>query len=437
MRSAGLALLGVAGMAAPASALVGDVDDVFGIEGSFRSIGAISINYEDANFFPDGEKADAFLQAPLRIIVGGKPTEKWSYSTHAVQFITATTYDARSTGGATLPSFGLSGGSARYRALDLLWEQVSEPHTQLSLGLDRLSVARESDESSLRVGRQAISLGYSFLWSPMDVFLPFDPRQFDQEYKPGVDAGRATWAFGALSGVDAIGVLGRKTDVLGQPLDPADAHAGVDWYGSAVLGRVYTNLRSFDVSIQGGKVYGAYQIASGFAGDLRGLDLRGEISYSFAQEGSISADPTEPPSVLAPDLIEDHLEATLGLGYYFDGGITAQLQYFYNGAGSPENLTVGFIRVIAQESFAASRNLIGLSVLWETTPLLNLGALMVISADDGSLQLQPILRYSLSNETEFLAGAAINIGDRPVDGVPTSEFGTSPHSLFFEFKFYF
>jgi hypothetical protein len=435
--SSTLLLLAAIGVADPAAALFGDVDEAFGIEGSFRSIGAVTINYDDPVIFPNGEKADAFLQAPLRIVVAGKPTEKWSYTTHAVQFVSATTYDSASSGGATLPSFGLSTGTARYRALDLKWEQVSDPQTALSLGLDRLSVARESDSSSLRIGRQAITLGHAFLWSPMDVFLPFDPRQFDQSYKPGVDAGRATWAFGSFSGVDAIGVLGRKTDLLGQPLDPDKQSAGVDWYGSAVLGRIYGNLHNFDLSLQGGKIYGAYQIAGGLAGEIRGIDLRGEISYKFAQDGSLPASllPVAPPG--STDLIEDHLEATLAIAYYFSAGVTAQLQYFYNGAGSPDDPLVGLIRVAAQESFAVSRNLIGLSASWEATPLLNVGALMVISGDDGSLQLQPIVRYSISNESELVAGAAFSIGDQPVNGVPQSEYGTAPHSLFFEFIVYF
>ena len=99
-----LLLLVAMGLADPAAAIFGDVDEAFGIEGSFRSIGAVTINYDDPVIFPNGEKADAFLQAPLRIVVAGKPTEKWSYTTHAVQFVSATTYDSASSGGATLPA---------------------------------------------------------------------------------------------------------------------------------------------------------------------------------------------------------------------------------------------------------------------------------------------------------------------------------------------
>jgi len=368
--------------AGPATAGVGDPDGAFSIEGNFRSIGAVGFNYENAVLFPDGEDADAFLQAPLRVIVSGRPDAHWSYAGHLVQFVTASTYAPPGGGSATLPTFGLSAGTARYRALDLDWDQVSEPQVNLALSLDRLSVSRESARLSLRLGRQAITLGHAFLWSPMDVYLPFDPRQFDQEYKPGVDAGRITWAFGDLSGLDVIGVAGRKTDVAGRPLDSGQEHAGADWYGSSVLARIYANAWGTDVSMQGGKVYGAYQVAAGFTGEIRGVDLRGEVSFEFAQPGSISAGLGESPPPGAPALLEDRLEATLAAAYYFARGVTLQAQYFYNGAGEPDDLVTGLVRVAAQESFTASRNLVGLSAMWEATPLLNLGALLVISADE-------------------------------------------------------
>ncbi len=428
------ALLASLGGASSARAVAGDVDGAFGIEGSFRSIGAVSFNYDDALFPND---ADAFFQAPLRVIVAGRPTGHWSYTVHGIESVTATTYVSPVSGTGALPNFGLAAGTARYRALDLDWEQVSDPQTQLTLSLDRANVARESGRVSVRIGRQAISLGHAFLWSPMDVFLPFDPRQFDQEYKPGVDAGRVTWAFGAFSGFDVIGVAGRKTDYLGQPVDAEHARAGADWYGSAVLGRAYTNVLGFDLSLQGGKIYGAYQIAGGFAGEVRGIDLRGEVAVNLAQSGSLPGLPAPFAVPGTQALIEDQLFVTLAAGYYFAFGVTVQAQYYYNGAGEPDDLLVAFARVGAQESLAASHNLVGLSAMWQATPLINLGGLLVVSGDDGSLQIQPIVRYSVSDEAEFLVGAAINIGERPDTFIPQSEFGTSPTSLFFEFKFYF
>ena len=429
-----------------ANAVYGDSDEAFGLEASFRSVAGASFNYDNALLFPDGSDADAFLQAPLRIIAAGRPTSNDRYAIHIVQFMTAGTFDnGNSASGDT--AFGLSAGTSRYRALDLTWNQVSDDRTQLALTIDRMSVAHSNQSISVTLGRQAISLGHAFLWSPMDVFLPFDPRQFDQEYKPGVDAARLTWWFGELSGAEAIGVFGRKTDVNGAPLDPSEVHQGLDWYGSAVLARIYTNVASFDLSIQGGKVYGGHHIAGGITGDtpefgsFGSFDVRAEVAYLFAQSNSIPASLL--PIVLpeTPALIKDHLSLTVAMGYRFEPGVTVQLQYFYNGAADSDDRWTSLARTTALESFTLSRHQIGLIALWETTPLINLSLLSVISASDGSLQLQPLLRYSLSDESEFIAGAALNFGDRPSKTGPLpslrSEYGTFPHSLFFEYKFYF
>jgi hypothetical protein len=438
-RRIGAALLLILLCAPRAYAVYGDSDGAFGIDANFRTIGGVSINYDNLLLFPDGQDADAFMQAPLRIIAAGHPTEHDRYTLHVVEYFTASTY---SRGGSTTDiPFGLAAGTSRYRALDLNWEQVSEPNTQLGMTIDRINYSRDQGKFSARIGRQAISLGHAFLWSPMDVFLPFDPQQFDQEYKPGVDAGRTTWSFGDFSGFEVIGVLGRQTDVRGEPLDPEDENAGVDWYGSAVLGNLYTNFSPFDLSIQGGKIYGGYQVAGGLTGDIRGFDLRAEFAYKFAEPDSIPA--TLAPIVLpgTPDLIEDRAEATIAIGRRFEPGVTLQLQYFYNGAGDPDDRWAALARVSALESFAISRNLIGFAAVWETTPLVTLSALMVVSADDGSLQLQPLLTYSVSDESEFIFGAGLNFGDRPdkTGLIPElkSEYGTYPHSIFFEFKLYF
>ena len=54
----------------------------------------------------------------------------------------------------------------------------------------------ESKEAAFRfagltIGRQAVSFGKAHFWNPLDVFLAFDPFQFDRDYKPGVDAQRS------------------------------------------------------------------------------------------------------------------------------------------------------------------------------------------------------------------------------------------------------
>jgi hypothetical protein len=66
----------------------------------------------------------------------------------------------------------------------------------------------------------------------------------------------------------------------------------------------------------------------------------------------------------------------------------------------------------------------------------------ICSLSDGSVQLQPILTASLSDEMELLVGLTLNFGAGPeTDFGPLpairSEFGTAPDTLFLEWKYYF
>ncbi|NTW06385.1 MAG: hypothetical protein HGA29_00915 [Syntrophaceae bacterium] len=67
----------------------------------------------------------------------------------------------------------------------------------------------------------------------------------------------------------------------------------------------------------------------------------------------------------------------------------------------------------------------------------------IVSLSDGSLQLQPLVIISLSNEMDLLIGATLNFGQQPESGSGTtianikSEFGTFPTVFFAEWKYYF
>ena len=76
--------------------------------------------------------------------------------------------------------------------------------------LDRFNVQIRLDEGDLTLGRQSIAFGNSRFVSPSDVFLPFDVRTLDQEYRRGVDAVRYQASVGDLSEIDVGIVMGRS-----------------------------------------------------------------------------------------------------------------------------------------------------------------------------------------------------------------------------------
>ena len=111
---------------------------------------------------------------------------RWSLDAHA-QLIGIRS-DLLAAGGglaALLPGSGVINDQRRW--FDLTHEISSESDRATLLRLDRASVAYTGDKTVLRFGRQAVSWGTGMLFTPMDIFNPFDPTAVDKEYKTGDD----------------------------------------------------------------------------------------------------------------------------------------------------------------------------------------------------------------------------------------------------------
>ncbi|MBW2722082.1 MAG: hypothetical protein JRC67_07655, partial [Deltaproteobacteria bacterium] len=244
-----------------------------------------------------------------------------------------------------------------------------------------------------------------------------------------------------------VTVAGRELDSSGKFID--DGNLNASWYGSALLGRVFTTLKGWDLALQGGKIYGGYQLGTGLVGEIGPIEARAEASYFWTQD-------SEPlPTPLEGDLLEDAFTAVIGFGHRFDNTLTVEIEYFYNGAGESDDLDESFVRFRSGSSLQMSQHLSGLLVSYEFLPIITgqlisyeflpiiTGQLTALySWEDPSGQIQPILTWSPSDNTEVLVGASINFGDRPEQsstGQPQlqSEFGTFPDFYFMEFKLYF
>jgi hypothetical protein len=410
-------------------ALYGDTESDFGLDGRLSTTNALVDNYDFDPFFGD-KNTDQFSQNLLRLIAGGRPTEQLSYEVHGIQ-----SYTYSSAGGGTeSPIFGTSGADRRYRALDATWDWHEGDNSVASLWLDRFNAKSAFSWADITVGRQAITFGKAYFWNPLDIFLPFDPRQFDRDYKAGVDALRVDIPLGSFTGVNLITVAGRELDSSGEFID--DGTLNASWYGSTVLGRVFTTLKGWDFALQGGKIYGGYQLGTGVVGEIGPIEARAEASYFWARD-------SEPlPVPLQGDLVEDAFTAVVGFGHRFDNTLTVELEYFYNGAGESSDLDESFVRFRSGSSLQMSQHLTGLLVSYEFIPIITGQLTALYSWEDPSGQMQPILAWSPSDNTEVLVGASINFGDRPErssTGQPQlrSEFGTFPDLYFMEFKLYF
>lgn len=394
-------------LAGPAGAIVGDRLGPIGLDGSFRTTTAVTYNYESPLF---DERAAGFSQSALRLTLEGHPLDWLTFEIHGLQQIDFSTLAGSSAALGGLP--GTAFEELHYRLADLAIRWGDEPHVQAKLGLDRLNLKLRLPFADVTLGRQAITFGKAYFWNPLDVFLAFDARQFDRDYKAGVDALRIEVPLGEAAGLTLVAALGRSD---------AGLEIGASYYGSAFLTRLYANVLGWDLTIQGGKIFGGYQIGAGATGELGPLAIRMEAAYFLA---------------LSEDPLENHSAAVLGLGHRFDFGLEVEAEVLYNGAAA-DDLAAGFARVAAGRALHASAGVLGALASYELLPTLQGSLAWLFSLTDLSSVLQPGLVLSVSDEADLLAGAIIGLGARPRGFRLESEFGTYPNFYFMEFKLYF
>jgi hypothetical protein len=413
-----------------ASALVGDSNGPFGLDGSIRLIGVLFRNYDFDPYFMS-QDTDEYLQGILRLTAMGRPSDRLKYEVHLVSAL-----EYRSTGG-ELSAVGLGGSSGaktRYRAWDTTYEYVDEEYTSGTAWFDRFNVKLHFKTFDLTLGRQAITFGKAYFWNPLDVYLPFDPAQFDRDYKPGVDAVRLDVPLGDFSGLTFTYVLGREV-YFGQYVE-SEPSIDTSWYGSSALARYYTNISGWDLALQGGKIYGGYQLGFGLVGEVATIQVRAEAAQFWAR------DSRRLPWPYTLDLYENYFSGVIGLGRRFESSLDLEFEFLYNDGGEDNDLGIGLLRQQAGAVMHVGRYLAGLTATYEFTPLI-VGRMAVIhSFTDSSSQIQPSVTWSVGDNSELLLAATVNVGDRPTfdffRGVQMhSEFGNYPDYLFAEFKYYF
>jgi hypothetical protein len=400
----GLAVLSWAGLA---RAIYTDPAERLTLGSSVRTIAAV---YRPQKL--PGAQTGGLSLTSLRVTADGKPAQWFAYELHAVQDVL--------TGSAAIPGAGfVVPESERYRLLPLSSTWLEEGQVTARLWCDRAWVKYRLPGFDLTLGRQAVTFGKARFWNPLDVFLPFDPRQIDREYKLGVDALRVDVPLGEASGLTLVSTPGRVDG--GYPYSRS-------WYGSAVLGRGYTNVGGWDLTAQGGKVYGGYQVGGGFTGTLGPVEVRGEAAEFLAIH-----DPRE------PTLIGDHLLGVIGVGRLFDSSLNLQGEYLFNGAGS-DQLNVAARRVAAGRALQMSQHVMAALVAYDLLPILNGSLAALVSLSDGSCAFLPGLRYSVSDESDLIASALLGVGRRPRPGPPVtlrSEFGSYPDYYYLLYRVYF
>lgn len=275
--------------------------------------------------------------------------------------------------------------------------------------LDRLNVQFRFDHGDLTIGRQAITLGSARIINPTDVFVPFDVRTFNTEYRNGIDAIRYQRPLGLLGELD-VGL------VLGEDMDDDNSAAFVQARG---------NLSGHDLQL----------VAMRFAGEnLLGAGVQSAIGpVGFWLE------------VAAVNGIEDYRRASTGFDYAFGEFTFGQIEYHFNGAGAsrPQDYLTNRNTLAYQRGgvFLAARHYLIPSISQQVSPLISLSGLAIINLDDHSSYLSLSAQFDAGDNLYFDAGIYLFNGDPPALVPPAtmigSEYGGNPDLAFLALRYYF
>jgi len=299
--------------------------------------------------------------------------------------------------------------SNNYRLADIKNNESNVNKTIVFHNLDRLNVQLQLKAGDLTIGRQAITFGSARIINPSDVFLPFNFRVRNTEYRTGIDAIRFQKPLGELSELDMGIVLSKDAKI-------ENSAVFVQWLG---------NLSGNDIQVTAMQFSKQKLLGLGYQGALGAIGTWLEVAYVKGNA--------------------DYYRLSLGFDYAFTENTFFMLEYHNNGAGAsnPSGYTDLQNDKAYQDGgvFLLGTNYLLSSLNWQISALLNLGFQGIVNLDDKSLFLNAALNYSLS-ENLYLGLAYYHFtGDdflNALEGLQFgSEYGGNPNSISIDLSFYF
>ena len=235
--------------------------------------------------------------------------DKWDFDTH-LQFITAysdTLDGLRDQPQIIFPGAGVINDDRRW--FDLTHEFHNEGKNVTLLRLDRVSLAYTGEKTVIRFGRQAISWGNGLLFTPMDIFNPFDPAAVDKEYKTGDDMLYGQYLLNSGNDLQVVAVVRRN---------PLNGDVERDVSSLAVKYHGFVGGSEYDLLLS--EHYGDAVFGLGASTDLGGAIWRGDLVWTDTATTSV-------------------LSSVLGVSYSWIAGArnwTGFLEYYYNGFGQSD-----------------------------------------------------------------------------------------------------
>ena len=307
---------------------------------------------------------------------------------------------------------------------DLTWSVGDDEKNALIHRLDRLNVGYTTDQTAWRFGRQAISWGNGMIFTPMDVFNPFDPAAVDKEYKTGDDMLYGQYLFDSGNDLQGVAIV-RRNPITGN----------VESDQSSLAFKYHGFLGLNEIDLLAAQHYGDQILGVGGIANMGGAVVRGDLTWTHTD-------------------LDNVISAVTSLSYSWTWGgrnVSGILEYYYNGFGqknsrySLQELSQNpdlLRRLERGELFTLARHYVAASASVEMTPLLMLIPNLFVNLEDPSALAQLVVQYDWKQNLLVLAALNLPLGPDGSEygGIEASAdglyFSTGP-SVFAQLAWYF
>lgn len=254
--------------------------------------------------------------------------------------------------------------------VDMTWNVAESGHMLFVSTIDRASIRYSEGNWDITLGRQRVNWGRNLIWNPNDIFNTYNFLDFDYEERPGSDAVRIQYYTGDFSRLELAAKKGRLKD----------DHIVALLYGF--------NKWSYDFQIISGIYQNDWVLGTGWAGNLKNMGFKGEVSYFVPRMDYVGA--------------KNVWSASVSLDYGFKNGLYLYGSALYNESassydGGVENLSLTAITAKNLMPFEFS-SYVQLSK--EFSPIFSWSFGTVYSPTNHSVITIPSLTYSLATNWE-------------------------------------
>ncbi|MBY5991223.1 hypothetical protein [Ferrimonas balearica] len=298
---------------------------------------------------------------------------------------------------AELPGYGaLVGGDDGYWDLTHNW--VDKNGLVATTSFDRLYLHWQDNDWQLQGGRFRINWAMASLWNPNDLFNAYSIYDFDYEERAGSDAVQISRTLGFASQLDLVYNPAKDSEL------------------TSYAGRYLFNHRGWDGQLLLGKSGLDHVVGLGFAGDLAGAGVRGELSYFDPTRDHWQGEALSSATVAT-------LESDYSLGGRRNWMVRGALLYI-SAPQDPDSALAYLNLPLTARTLSFTRWTGYGDLSFELSPLSRL-TLSATGYDDGSLFVGMSADYSLANDWQLLGVV------QRFDGTSDSLFGATPATLLF------